>query len=872
MLLPTINNSVRKDQFMRLRKLHHHIALVIITLTLTLAILAVTAKMPSARAAINPNSTALQLVQAMTEDSSILTGATFVTKPPSGTPDAVSDTPLASFPTKGATYAILTTGDATLASTPNNAGNTGADLGGSTVRGTNDWDVTILKVDLSVPNGMNCLSFDFSFLTDEFPEYYPGSPFNDAFIAELDNSTWTTSLTSITTPNNFALDAQGKIISVGATSLSAANSAGTTYDGATPLLRATTSITPGAHSLYLSIFDGGDRQVDSAVFLDNLGLGTIQAGQCVVGARMTPPTTTATLAPAANGAGWNNSDVTVTLNATTSSGGGAVQSITYSATGAGPIASTTIPGAVASFTLSTEGQTTISFFAKDAGGNSEEPKTLTIKIDKTRPTVGCATADGGWKATDVSLSCAASDTGAGLVTASNASFSLTTSVPNGTETVSAATNSRQVCDLAGNCATAGPFTGLKVDKKAPAITLTTPTNGASYTLGQPITVGYSCQDGGAGVASCTGPVASGTQLDTSSVGSKTFTVTASDQVGNTQTLTVNYSVTSGGGTPATTCTHPLLGQLSQYQALGDKLGNPDANNGLAKLLDVSPPGDGTASGTYWRWMNYPKAVALQIDLGTPKTVSAIKLFTQTPTKAPNTYFQYSQNLSWWSDIPGLSNVNTGLSYGEKNYPTGDITARYFRLVIDNTTYLADLGYYSDLQLCISSRNGQPLGAPTGPQTKPASHRLSVMSASSTKGNASAVLDGLPWTSWLIDGKPASAELKLDLGKVQMVTGLRYFATYSAVARHTTVEYSANGASWTAFSGATNINTGGYGPNPSYGINTIGPFSPVAARYIRFRIDNPEGNWALGGYGEIDVVGYPQAAGPNLPDNTPQTVK
>jgi hypothetical protein len=104
------------------------------------------------------------------------------------------------------------------------------------------------------------------------------------------------------------------------------------------------------------------------------------------------------------------------------------------------------------------------------------------------------------------------------------------------------------------------------------------------------------------------------------------------------------------------------------------------------------------------------------------------------------------------------------------------------------------------------------------------------------------------------------------------TGLRYFATYSAVARHTTVEYSANGASWTAFSGATNINTGGYGPNPSYGINTIGPFSPVAARYIRFRIDNPEGNWALGGYGEIDVVGYPQAAGPNLPDNTPQTVK
>ncbi len=45
---------------------------------------------------------------------------------------------------------------------------------------------------------------------------------------------------------------------------------GTTFDGATRLLRASTPITPGRHRLYLSIFDQGDRIYDSAVFLDNL--------------------------------------------------------------------------------------------------------------------------------------------------------------------------------------------------------------------------------------------------------------------------------------------------------------------------------------------------------------------------------------------------------------------------------------------------------------------------------------------------------------------------------------------------------------------------------------------------------------------------
>jgi hypothetical protein len=98
-----------------------------------------------------------------------------------------------------------------------------------------------------------------------------GSAFNDAFIAELDTSDWTTSGSVISAPNNFAFDPQGKVISINSTgeaAMSAANAASTTYDGATALLQASKTVTPGSHSLFLSIFDQGDEDYDSAVMVD----------------------------------------------------------------------------------------------------------------------------------------------------------------------------------------------------------------------------------------------------------------------------------------------------------------------------------------------------------------------------------------------------------------------------------------------------------------------------------------------------------------------------------------------------------------------------------------------------------------------------
>ena len=99
----------------------------------------------------------------------------------------------------------------------------------------------ILKIDLNVPAGVNCLSsFDFRYLSEEYPEFV-GSAFNDAFIAELDNSTWTTNGSDIDAPNNFAFDPANNEISInaaGVTSMTSGFAVGTTYDGATPRLRA----------------------------------------------------------------------------------------------------------------------------------------------------------------------------------------------------------------------------------------------------------------------------------------------------------------------------------------------------------------------------------------------------------------------------------------------------------------------------------------------------------------------------------------------------------------------------------------------------------------------------------------------------------
>jgi hypothetical protein len=87
------------------------------------------------------------------------------------------------------------------------------------------------------------------------------------------------------------------------------------------------------------------------------------------------------------------------------------------------------------------------------------------------------------------------------------------------------------------------------DVTPPSITIATPQEGAVYVLGQTVLADYACADepGGWGLGLClgnadTGGVRSGAPIDTASLGTKTFIVTAKDGAHNIATLTRTYRV------------------------------------------------------------------------------------------------------------------------------------------------------------------------------------------------------------------------------------------------------------------------------------------------------------------------------------------
>lgn len=246
----------------------------------------------------------------------------------------------------------------------------------------------------------------------------------------------------------------------------------------------------------------------------------------LVPADSTPPVVTPTVSGTQGNNGWYTSDVGVSWSV--EDGESAMSSSTGCIT--------------SNITTDTVGLT-FTCSATSVGGTGTE--SVTIKRDAAAPSVSCAAADGNWHASDASIACTASDAISGLSASGDGSFNLSTSVPAGSETANAITGSRQVCDAAGNCAAAGPVSGNKIDKKAPVITVTAPTAG-SYLLNQAVAVGFTCVDGGSGVANCTGTTVNGGALDTISAGAKTFTVSSTDNAGNAASPTnVNYSVNFG---------------------------------------------------------------------------------------------------------------------------------------------------------------------------------------------------------------------------------------------------------------------------------------------------------------------------------------
>jgi hypothetical protein len=149
-----------------------------------------------------------------------------------------------------------------------------------------------MVVDIDLPAGAQSISFDFKFLSEEFPEFV-NSAFNDGFVVEVGTTTFTVSGVDIIAPDNVVFDQNGDLVSINTTGelgftgddpeetdlLEGSPLTGTTYDGGTPVITTTVpipaeEIANGTVRLIFSVFDVGDNILDSAVFLDDFKIGS----------------------------------------------------------------------------------------------------------------------------------------------------------------------------------------------------------------------------------------------------------------------------------------------------------------------------------------------------------------------------------------------------------------------------------------------------------------------------------------------------------------------------------------------------------------------------------------------------------------------
>ncbi len=252
-------------------------------------------------------------------------------------------------------------------------------------------------------------------------------------------------------------------------------------------------------------------------------------------ADLIPPITTATLSVNPNANGWNNSNLRVSLSATDNEpGGSGVKEIHYTMSGA-QSGGNVLLGSTATLTVSSEGITTITYFSVDNAGNFEAAKSITIKLDKTPPTIlGSRTPapnTNGWNNTPVTVSFQCSDALSGLAAGSPPA-------PTVLSTEGAGQSVNGTCtDLAGNLATAN-VPGINIDLTPPKLTATlNPLANAKGWNRTNVLVTWTAVDALSGVATVSAPVT----VTTEGAG-QVVAGNATDLAGNLATGSVRVNV------------------------------------------------------------------------------------------------------------------------------------------------------------------------------------------------------------------------------------------------------------------------------------------------------------------------------------------
>jgi Ca2+-binding RTX toxin-like protein len=174
------------------------------------------------------------------------------------------------------------------------------------------------------------------------------------------------------------------------------------------------------------------------------------------------------------------------------------------------------------------------------------------------------------------------------------------------------------------------------DTTDPDVTIQVPGNGATFTQGQTVIADYECTDGESGIASCVGPVPDGDPIDTSSLGSHDFTVTAFDNAGNTRAVTHTYTVTDVPDTtdPTVSIATPQNGaSFTQGQTVIADYSCTDGQSGIASCVGPVPDGDPIDTSTVGGPFEF--SVTATDVAGNTSTVSHFYAVTAASTKTCN---------------------------------------------------------------------------------------------------------------------------------------------------------------------------------------------------------------------------------------------
>ena len=248
----------------------------------------------------------------------------------------------------------------------------------------------------------------------------------------------------------------------------------------------------------------------------------------------TKPTILAAAITSPNGSGWYNSDVTVHFTCTDNLSG--------------------IPpaGCPADEVLGTEGAavSSTSRTVTDAAGNVSDPSNVvTVKIDKTKPTIVAAStsaANGaGWYNSDVTVQFTCTDNLSGIPPAGCPADEVL-----GTEGATVSSTSQTVTDAADNVSNSSNVVTVRIDKTPPLVAVTGVTNGAQYVAGAVPAGGCHTTDAPPGSGVATVATLTVTPIGASGVGSFTaICAGAVDVAGNAQAApsSASYTVVYGFG-------------------------------------------------------------------------------------------------------------------------------------------------------------------------------------------------------------------------------------------------------------------------------------------------------------------------------------